>query len=87
MQNSIKTILATCPLILLTACSSLNVRAQAEPIQQNLLTKCEPLSEHEGTTGAMVLTTMLRWASEYNDCAARHNGLVDAVGKKQEATD
>ena len=26
--------------------------------------------------------TLLRWAAEYNDCATRHNGLVDAVGKK-----
>lgn len=50
-----------------------------DPIQENLLAKCPELSKHEGTTGAMVLTTLVDWASTYNECAARHNQLVDVV--------
>jgi hypothetical protein len=65
--------------LMLTACSSLKVQEQAAPIQANLLAKCEPLTEHEGKTGSMVLLTLTRWATEYNECAARHNGLVDAI--------
>ena len=68
---------------LMTACASLKEPEQVPPTQQNLLTKCPELSKHEGTTGAMVLSTMLRWAAEYNDCATRHNGLVDAVIQKE----
>lgn len=52
---------------------------QAGPIQQNLLQRCDELTRHEGTTGKMVLLTLTRWAAEYNECAARHNGLVDAI--------
>lgn len=50
-----------------------------KPYQQNLLKKCPELSKHDGTTGKDVLATLLNWADEYNDCAVRHNGLVDAV--------
>jgi hypothetical protein len=63
---------------LLAGCAP-NVRQEAKPIQQNLLTKCPPLTKHNGTNGVMVLNTLTRWAAEYNECAARHNGLVDAV--------
>lgn len=62
-----------------TACTSLKVQEQAAPIQENLLAKCEPLTKHEGKNGSMVLLTLTRWATEYNECAARHNGLVDAI--------
>ena len=31
----------------------------------------------------MVLVTLTNWATEYNECAARHAALVDAV-KEQE---
>jgi len=31
----------------------------------------------------MLVSTLLRWASEYNLCATRHNGLVDAVNQKE----
>lgn len=43
------------------------------------MTKCEELPKHEGTTGAMVLLTLTQWATQYNECATRHNGLVDVV--------
>lgn len=55
------------------------MREPVKPIQANLLVKCPELSKHEGTTGSMVLITLTNWASEYNECAARHNALVDAV--------
>lgn len=55
------------------------MQEQVQPIQANLLTKCTELTKHEGTKGADVLLTLTTWASEYNECAARHNGLVDAV--------
>jgi hypothetical protein len=32
----------------------------------------------------MVLLTLTNWAAEYNECAARHNGLVDVVQQKPE---
>lgn len=49
--------------------------------QANLLEKCpEHLSPHgTGVTGADVLGTMQRWASEYNACAARQRALVESV--------
>ena len=61
------------------------MREPVKPIQANLLEKCPELSKHEGTTGKDVLFTLTNWASEYNECAARHGALVDAVkdqGKK-----
>ena len=66
---------------MLTGCSSLNVQEQVKPTQANLLKKCQELSKHEGTTGKMVLLTLTNWASEYNECAARHNSLVDVVNQ------
>jgi hypothetical protein len=59
------------------------VREQVKPIQQNLLTKCEELQKHEGTTGAMVILTLTQWASQYNECLIRHNGLVDAINNQK----
>lgn len=37
--------------------------------------------QHEGKTGAMILQTMVTWAGQYNECAARHNALSDVVQK------
>lgn len=49
-------------------------------IQQNLLVKCPAqLSQLSDGTGREVVLTMKEWAETYHDCAARHNGLVDAV--------
>lgn len=50
-----------------------------KPMQANLLEKCPELSKHEGKTGKDIIYTLTTWASEYNECAARHNQLVDAV--------
>lgn len=30
-------------------------------------------------TGGAVMIAMRDWASQYHDCATRHNGLVDAI--------
>ena len=71
--------------LIMTGCSWLNVQEKVNPIQANLLEKCPELSKHEGTTGKDVLYTLTNWATEYNECAARHNQLVDVVndqGKK-----
>ena len=71
--------------LMLTGCSLLSVQEKVNPIQANLLEKCPELSKHEGTTGKDVLYTLTNWATEYNECAARHNQLVDVVtdqGKK-----
>lgn len=49
--------------------------------QQNLLMKCPPALPQLGDgTGRDVLVTMREWASQYHDCATRHNGLVDTLG-------
>ena len=34
-----------------------------------------------GKAGKNVLTTLLEWEKFYNECAIRHDGLVDAVRK------
>lgn len=71
--------------LIMTGCSLWNVQEPVKPIQANLLEKCPELSKHEGTTGKDVLYTLTNWATEYNECAARHNQLVDVVndqGKK-----
>ena len=60
------------------------MQEQVAPTQANLLTKCPELTKHEGTTGKMVLLTMTTWATEYNECAARHNELVDVIQKTEE---
>jgi hypothetical protein len=74
--------MAACLLTTLTSCAQLKVQEQVKPIQANLLAKCPQLTKHEGTTGAMVIQTMISWASQYNDCAAKHNALVDVVSKE-----
>tara|TARA_R110002012_G_scaffold321621_2_gene550186 strand:- start:21251 stop:21397 length:147 start_codon:yes stop_codon:yes gene_type:complete len=33
-------------------------------------------------TGGDVTLTMDSWASQYHDCATRHNGLVDSIEGK-----
>ena len=57
------------------------MREQAKPIQQNLLTKCEELPTHDGTTGSEILQTMILWATQYNECSETHNALVDVITK------
>ena len=69
--------------LMTTGCSSLNVQEQVKPTQATLTIKCPILSKHEGTTGTAVLLTLTSWASEYNECATRHNGLVDAINQTE----
>ena len=67
---------------MMPGCSSLNSQNDNTPIQENLLTKC-PLETPSpaGKAGKEVLTTLLEWEKFYNECAIRHDGLVDAVRK------
>ena len=48
-------------------------------IQENLLSKCDVLPELEGGAGSDAYVWGLRVVAQYNDCATRHNGLVDAI--------
>lgn len=48
-------------------------------VQQTLLVKCAALSQPSGKTGEALLNLTIEWGNQYNECAARHNGLVDAI--------
>lgn len=58
-------------------CSSLNVQSTAIP-PPNSVTKCEQLVKdgHYKTFGE-VLEKLIDTIGKYNDCAAKHNTLVD----------
>ncbi|WP_425353271.1 Rz1-like lysis system protein LysC [Salinicola aestuarinus] len=72
--------------LMLSACST-TLPPAAPPIQQNLLTRCpETLPALTDGTGRDVVLTMREWAGQYQRCAIRHNGLVDAL-TATEATD
>ncbi|WP_443093378.1 Rz1-like lysis system protein LysC [Halomonas cupida] len=66
---------------MLSACSTTPPPAPS-PIQQTLLTPCPsalpPLTDG---TGGDVALTMSAWASQYQRCATRHNGLINALEK------
>ncbi len=68
--------------MMVSACSTTSPRGYL-PTQQNLLQKCpESLPTLVDGTGKTVMVTMKEWATQYHDCATRHNGLVDAVTKE-----
>lgn len=70
--------------LMMTGCAWWKRPGVEPPLQANLLQRCpEFLTEHTGTDGKAVFRTMTNWPLEYNECAARHNGLVDAVQKKE----
>lgn len=73
--------ISACALSLaLSACSTPQLVEKPRQYQQNLLVKCPvTLSQLTDGTGADVSLTMAEWAATYHDCAARHNGLVEAV--------
>lgn len=50
--------------------------------QQALLVKCAALTKPTGKTGAQLLSLTVEWGQMYNECATRHNGLVDALQKR-----
>lgn len=53
---------------------------QKPVLQANLLQPCPELAEHNGgKDGASLLATLLEWAGQYHECAARHQALVEAV--------
>lgn len=55
---------------------------EASPYQQSLLAKCPTMLPqlNDGEAGT-ILRTMTEWASQYHDCATRHNGLIEAIGE------
>lgn len=50
--------------------------------QQSLLARCEALAKPAGKSGAQLLSLAVEWGDLYNECAARHNGLVDALAPR-----
>ena len=60
----------------LTGCAILTPPRVA---QQNLLVECPELPDLPGTTGADVLSTMIKWGGLYLECKTRHAALIDAV--------
>ena len=71
------------PLTLLCV-SCTTVQTQSEVTQAGLLVKCEPLPEVTGGDGVTVFPWVLNAVAQYNDCATRHNGLVDAVKQAEQ---
>lgn len=56
------------------------MQTRGNAIQENLLVRCEPLAELTGSgEGRDVFVWALGTVAQYNDCATRHNGLVDVV--------
>ncbi|WP_347429982.1 hypothetical protein [Thioclava sp.] len=46
------------------------------------MTRCpETLPTLSNGEAGTVLRTMTEWASQYHDCATRHNGLIEAIGE------
>ncbi|OLO03435.1 hypothetical protein BTW07_14775 [Salinicola socius] len=71
----------------LSACST-TPQPDAPPIQQTLLTRCpQTLPPLTDGTGRDVVLTMRDWASQYQRCAIRHNGLLDALNATESETD
>ncbi|TXH46574.1 MAG: hypothetical protein E6Q97_29355 [Desulfurellales bacterium] len=53
---------------------------QKPVLQANLLQPCPELTEHNGgKDGGSLLATLLEWAGQYHECAARQKALVEAV--------
>jgi hypothetical protein len=55
------------------------VQTEQSVIQENLLSKCDVLAELDGGAGSDAYVWILRAVAQYNECATRHNGLVDVV--------
>lgn len=50
----------------------------------NLMQPCPALATVSGKTGRDVLLWGVQTAYQYRDCAARHQGLIDAIKKQPE---
>ncbi|QAY02013.1 hypothetical protein VpaJT1_85 [Vibrio phage VpaJT_1] len=59
--------------------SCTTVQTQNEAVQEGLLVRCEPLAELRGGAGSDAYVWALGAVAQYNDCATRHNGLVEVV--------
>ena len=68
---------------LLVGCKTIPPKAEV-PVPANLLTKCEriPNIKDKANMGDL-MTYSIDLMRQYNECAIRHDGLVEAVTKKK----
>lgn len=65
-----------------TACASFEQPSPKDvPIPPSLLERCPDLRPPQDGSARVLLRTMIEWAQQHQDCQARHEQLVNAVGK------
>ena len=64
--------------------SCTTVQTQSETTQSSLLVQCAPLPLIKDGDGKGVFVWALNAVAQYNDCATRHNGLVEVVTQVEE---
>ena len=64
-------------MLTLSACSK--TPAPATPPPANLTARCGPPVPFAGATADDLVSDYIALVALYRDCAARHNGLVDAL--------
>ena len=80
-----KTLLIVLTTVMLAGCVSLTKQPSTDvPVPANLLTKCEriPNIKDKANMGDL-MTYSVDLMRQYNECAIRHDGLVEAVTKKK----
>ena len=72
--------------LMLTGCANFGTQSDRQvPIPPNLLQTCPDLEAPQEGTGKVLLRTMIQWAQQYQDCQARHDQLVKALGLREQA--
>jgi len=77
-------LIAIC-LMFLSGCNTLyKVQSTDVPVPANLLTRCEgiPNIKDKANMGDLMKYS-IELMSQYNECAVRHDGLVEAVSPKK----
>jgi hypothetical protein len=64
-------------MLAVSGCSEMPPPPWAKP-HANVLAKCAPLPQFQGTTCDDVITEYLGLVALYRECSARHDGLVDS---------
>jgi len=82
-----KTLLIVLVSTLLVGCQTIPPKAEV-PVPANLLTKCEliPNIKDKANMGDL-MTYAIDLMRQYNECAVRHDGLVEAVTKSSKKKD
>ncbi|ULJ60770.1 Rz1-like lysis system protein LysC [Wielerella bovis] len=65
--------------LMLTACSNLTAPSMVNNPPANLMQPCPDLPILTASTGSDVLLWSVQTVYLYRDCAARHQGLIDAI--------